>query len=109
SSDLRPPAVPVRGGAPWRSWRILSSSAALRGKGATMSQPLQHYAVHIRDDGRHHGHVVEGSTFEDAAIAYIETWSAAADADGEVVLIVQERESGRQLCVRIDLTTGETG
>lgn len=64
------------------------------------------YFVRPRDDARH-GHVVEAGSFEEAAVAFVERWSPAADQEGDVALIVRDRDDGRELCLRLDLDSGE--
>jgi hypothetical protein len=65
------------------------------------------FTVHAQDDARR-GHRVEGASFEDAAIAFVELWSPEPDADGDVSVIVREIETGVRHCFRIDLGSGET-
>ena len=52
-----------------------------------MQTTFQVYAAH---DGRNHCHNIEGQSYEDAALAFVEEWRPAADADGEVQIIVRE-------------------
>jgi hypothetical protein len=68
---------------------------------------IQTYRVHARDDDRSHGHAVDASSFEEAAIAFVEMWRPPVDADNEVSVIVRETESGVELCYRIDLDGGD--
>lgn len=65
------------------------------------------FAVHAAHEGRGREHTVEGSSFEDAAFAFIETWHPHADSDNEVTVIVTECETGRQHCLRVDLDSGD--
>lgn len=67
------------------------------------------FMVHAAHEGPHHSHRVEEASFEAAAVAFVERWSPAVDADGEVSVVVVDQESGRQHCFRIDADTGETG
>jgi hypothetical protein len=67
------------------------------------------FIVHAAHEGAHHGHRVEEASFEAAAVAFVERWSPALDADGEVSVVVVDQESGRQHCFRIDADTGESG
>jgi hypothetical protein len=69
-----------------------------------MQTTFQVYAAH---DGRNHSHDVEGQSYEDAALAFVEEWRPAADADSEVQIIVRDANSGREQCFRIDLFSGE--
>jgi len=64
---------------------------------------MELFAVHPRDAG-HAGHTLAAESFEDAAIAFVETWSPALDAGGEAVLIVRAQATGHERCYRIDLS-----
>jgi hypothetical protein len=64
------------------------------------------YFVRPRDDARH-GHVVEAASFEEAAVAFVERWSPPVDQEGDVALIVRDRDDGRELCLRLDVDSGE--
>ena len=64
------------------------------------------YRVHTRD--RHdHGRLVEETSFEAAAVAYIEDLHDLG-SEHEVSVIVREEDSGHEHCFRVDLHTGET-
>jgi hypothetical protein len=67
----------------------------------------QTYRVHARSDDHRHGHSVEATSFEDAAVAFVELWHPPVGADNEVSIIVQEAGSGVEHCFRIDLDSGE--
>ncbi len=71
-----------------------------------MTEPEQRYLVHLRPEGGRR--LVSGTSFEDAAIAYLEACHPPADADGEVSLIVRDEASGSEQCFRVDLATGQT-
>jgi len=64
------------------------------------------YLVRPRHDARH-GHVVEAASFEEAAVAFVERWSPSVDHDGDVALIVRDQGDGRELCLTLDLDSGE--
>jgi len=64
------------------------------------------FSVHTLHDSRTHARQVEGATFEEAALAFVEDWHPAADPDGEVSVLVSD-EHGRQQCFRVDVGTGE--
>ena len=65
------------------------------------------FLVHPAHD-RAEGHVVADATdFQDAAVAFVERWSPAPDAEGDVQLIVCDCETGRTECFCIDLDSGE--
>lgn len=53
------------------------------------------------------GRIVEGVSFEDAALHFVEDEHPAADADDEVSVHVEDCETGERQCLRIDLATGE--
>ena len=53
-------------------------------------------------------HLVEGVSFEDAALHFVADYHPAADADDEVSLHVEDLETGERQCFRIDLETGST-
>ena len=73
-----------------------------------MPHATQAFHVYAAHDGRTHGHTIEGESPEDAAIAFVEAWHPAADADGDVQVFVREEGSGREQCFRIDLSSGDT-
>ena len=52
--------------------------------------------------------LVEGVSFEDAALHFVEDHSPAPDDGDEVSLYVEDVETGERLCFRIDLESGET-
>jgi hypothetical protein len=66
------------------------------------------FRVHARDDDVHHGRLVMESSFEAAAVAYLEDYPHPQAANGEISVVVREVGSGHQHCFRIDLDTGET-
>ena len=53
-------------------------------------------------------HLVEGVSFEDAALHFVEDHSPAADDGDEVSLYVEDMATGERQCFRIDVGTGET-
>ena len=65
------------------------------------------FHVHARHEGRHASHRVEGRSFEDAAVAFVERWAPAVDADGDVSVLVAEGETGAEHCFTINLAEGE--
>lgn len=70
------------------------------------SGDARRFSVHAADEGHRHGHVVEGRSFEEAAMAFVEIWRPPADADGEVSVVVLDTDGGAQQCFRIDLDSG---
>ena len=69
---------------------------------------IRTFVVHPLDDVRHGAHRVSGASFEDAAMTFVEIWHPAPDSDGEVSVIVQEDDTGRRHCFRIDMGSGAT-
>lgn len=66
------------------------------------------FSVHPVAEAPACGHLVEGVSFEDAALHFLETAHPAAEADDEVRLFVEDCETGERQCFRIDLGSGET-
>jgi hypothetical protein len=64
------------------------------------------FSVHGRQDAPSRGRRVEGISFQDAALAFVEAY-AAEDEGGEVSLMVEDCETGERQCFRIDLATGD--
>ena len=67
------------------------------------------FSVHSADDAPSRALLVEGVTFEDAALHFVEDAHPPADAGDQVSLLVEDCDSGERQCFRIDLTTGEAG
>jgi hypothetical protein len=65
--------------------------------------PTRRYSVFACDEGRQRAHDIDGVSYEDAAIGFLEAWHPAADADGEVELMVTDCETGREQCLRIEV------
>jgi hypothetical protein len=70
-----------------------------------MTMPDRAYCVHAVHDKR--AHEVQGASFEEAALAFIEDWHPAPDDEGDVSLVVRDQLTGREQCFRIDLGAGE--
>ena len=66
------------------------------------------FRVHARHVDRHHAHLVTETSFEAAAVAYLEDYPHAPDEDHAISIVVHELASGHEHCFRIDLDTGET-
>lgn len=64
------------------------------------------YRVHARQDDPRRSHLVEGRSFEEAAVAFVERWSPPVDAAGAVSVLVAD-EHGVELCYRVDLDEGD--
>jgi hypothetical protein len=52
--------------------------------------------------------LVEETTFEAAAIAYVEDFPLSIDGGLDISVIVRDVDTGQEHCFRIDLETGET-
>ena len=65
------------------------------------------FSVHRVEDAPSRGHLVDGASFEDAALQYVEDRHIEA-ADDEVSLLVEDCATGERQCFRVDLSTGET-
>ncbi len=66
------------------------------------------FSVHSADEAPSRSHAVDGVSFQDAALHFIEHFHPAADADDEVRLFIEDCESGERQCFRVDLMSGET-
>lgn len=74
---------------------------------ATVDSLQRRFAVHGVDEAPSRAHLVEGLSFEDAALHFVEDRHPAPDAADEVSLLVEDCETGERQCFRIDLATGE--
>ena len=63
------------------------------------------FRVHARDIDDHHARLIEETSFEAAAVAYVEDFSPAGEA--EIRVIVREVATGHEHCFLIDLASGE--
>lgn len=70
---------------------------------------MPEFRVHAHNDGGHRSRLVSESSFEAAALAYVEEWPHATEDDAAVRVIVRDVESGHEHCFLIDLDTGEAG
>ncbi len=66
------------------------------------------FSVHGVDDAPARGYLIDGLTFEDAALHYLAERHIDASPDGDVALIVEDCQTGERQCFRVDLATGET-
>jgi hypothetical protein len=66
------------------------------------------FSVHGVEDAPSRSLLLEGVSFEDAALAFVEARHLAADGEDEVSLLVEDRDTGERQCFRIDLESGET-
>jgi hypothetical protein len=65
------------------------------------------FSVHGVEDAPARGHLVDGASFEDAALHYVEDRHIEA-VDDEVSLLVEDCATGERQCFRVDLSTRET-
>ncbi len=74
-----------------------------------MNQPTdtRSFSVHARHVDQHHARLLDETSFEAAAVAYVEDFHPAVDADHEVSVIVREIGTGHQHCFTINVDSGE--
>jgi hypothetical protein len=65
------------------------------------------FSVHGVAEAPSRGHLVEGVSFEDAALHYLGDRHVDA-VDDEVSLLVEDCATGERQCFRIDLASGKT-
>lgn len=65
-------------------------------------------SFHVRplDLPHHRGREVAEVSFEAAAIAFAEAWPPAGAEVDVLAVVVREHDTGRELCLRVDLATG---
>lgn len=68
---------------------------------------IRRFSVHARHVDAHHARTLAKSSFEAAAVAYVEDLHDMGDAH-EISVVVRELDSGHEHCFSIDLDTGET-
>lgn len=66
------------------------------------------FSVHGLEEAPSRAHLVEGVSFEDAALIYVERQHPQEDGD-VTALLVEDCETGERQCFRIDLGAGEAG
>jgi len=65
------------------------------------------YSAYAAHDAARHCHATsEAASFEEAALDFVDRWHPAADADGEVTVIVLDRQTGREQCFTVDIGAG---
>ena len=72
------------------------------------AEEIRRFSVHARHVDSHHARVLEESSFEAAAIAYVEDFHPPVGDDHEISVIVRDLDSGHQHCFRVDVDTGDT-
>ena len=70
--------------------------------------PQRRFSVHGAADAPSRAQLVEGESFEDAALSFVERQHPQEDGD-EIALLVEDCETGERQCFRIALETGEAG
>jgi hypothetical protein len=70
-------------------------------------EPRQ-FSVHARHVDSHHARVLEETSFEAAAVAYVEDFHPPLTEEHEISVVVREVGTGHEHCFRIDLESGET-
>jgi hypothetical protein len=74
-----------------------------------MANPAtREFRVHACHIDSHHARLVKETSFEAAAVAYVEHHPYAADEGHEIRVVVREVSSGHEHCFKIDLETGDT-
>ncbi|MDP3660685.1 DUF5961 family protein [Phenylobacterium sp.] len=71
------------------------------------ASPLRSFSVHATEGAPGRAHMVEGASFEDAAVHFAMEWGVDADGDGEASVMVEDQDSGERHCFRIDLGSGD--
>jgi hypothetical protein len=71
-----------------------------------MPAAARRFSVHGHVEAPNRGRLVEGASFLDAALSFVEVYHPAPDADDEVSLTVEDCATGERQCFRIDLDTG---
>jgi len=73
------------------------------------AQPAaRRFSVHARHVDRHHARTLEETSFEAAAVAYLEDFHPPVGDEPEIRVIVHDLDSGHEHCFTVDLDTGET-
>jgi hypothetical protein len=65
------------------------------------------FAVHGVAEAPSRAHVVQGVSFEDAALHFVENFHPTANDNDEVSLMVEECGTGERQCFRIHTASGE--
>ena len=74
---------------------------------ASIAGPQRRFSVHGVADAPSRALLVEGASFEAAALHYLEDLHVEA-VDDEVSLLVEDCATGERQCFRVDLASGET-
>jgi Family of unknown function (DUF5961) len=68
---------------------------------------LRNFRVHARHVDRHHARLVTETSFEAAAVAYLDDYPQMPDDEPAVSIVVHELATGHEHCFRVDFDTGE--
>ena len=60
------------------------------------------YSVHAADEAPSRAHMIEGRSFEDAALGFLADWGVEGEGD-EARVMVEDCETGERHCFRVDL------
>ena len=73
-----------------------------------VASDAREFQVHARHVDRHHAHLVSETSFEAAAVAFVEDYPHEVGGEPEVSVVVRELATGHEHCFKVDLGTGET-
>jgi hypothetical protein len=73
-----------------------------------ITDTTRRFRVHARHIDGHHARLVDETSFEAAAVAYLEDFASQEPGsdDHEISIIVHEVGTGREHCFKIDLDSG---
>jgi hypothetical protein len=71
------------------------------------AEEARRFSVHGVEDAPSRAHLIDGLSFEDAALRYLEDRHVEAAGD-EVSLMIEDCATGERQCFRVDLSSGET-
>jgi hypothetical protein len=73
-----------------------------------VTEESRQFSVHARHVDSHHARVLEETSFEAAAVAYVEDFHPPLTDEHEISVVVRDIGTGHEHCFRIDLESGET-
>lgn len=91
-----------------REMAMTTASATTARAIAAKTTAQRRFSVHGLGEAPSRAYLVDGVSFEDAALLYIERQHPQEDGD-EAALLVEDCETGERQCFRIDLESGEAG
>jgi hypothetical protein len=74
----------------------------------TQVSETRRFSVHARHIDMHHARVLEETSFEAAAVAYVEDFHPPLTGESDISVVVRDVATGHEHCFRIDLESGET-